>query len=172
MEEWNEILIRQQIDEVITESYLRCLSEREIRGYLRGFLDSCDGIIRNKEVKGTVGSDLTGIKAALVKGYFLLDEDSRPVRNSAHIQRIERAGRKSEHELLAEQVVEVRSSILRLFKQYNPKYSNMLMKKNRRFSLRRRRPLRETSLRPAFLYTGFFALFAVAALLVWLIFLR
>ncbi|MHB9027147.1 MAG: hypothetical protein ACYC9O_00110 [Candidatus Latescibacterota bacterium] len=168
MEKSNENIIRQHIDEVITESYLRCLTEREVREYLKNFLDSCDCVLRDKagEAKDV---RLTGIKVALLKGYFLLSGDSRPVPNPAHNLHNKTSETKSDRELFAEQVVSVQSSILKLLNDYNPRITTAVLHNSRKKRGLRRYLLPGTRGRSILVQAGYFALFAAVVLMIWVV---
>jgi hypothetical protein len=166
MDKWNDHIIKQQIDEVITESYLLCLTEREVREYLKNFLDSCDSVLREK-AGAAKDIRLTGIKVALLKGYFLLSGDSRPVPNPAHNLHNKAADTKSDRELFTEQVVSVRSSILRLLDDYNPKITTAVLHNSRkRDGLRRYLPS-GILFRSILMHAGYFALIAAVVFMIW-----
>lgn len=172
MEKSNDRVIRQHIDEVITESYLRCLTEREIREYLKQFLDSCDCILRDKAGRER---DLrfTGIKVAVLKGYFLLSGDSRPVPNPAQNLSAGDDGKRTNRELFAEQVVAVQSSILKLLDEFNPKYSRAVLNSFRRKTgMRRFRLLPGTPGRRALVSVGYFVLLAAVCFMLWVVLFR
>jgi hypothetical protein len=168
MEKWNEKVIKQHIEEVITESYLLCLSEKEIRSYLKSFLDSCEAVLKESSIEPN-DLKLAGIRVAILKGFFLLSADSlsvpKPTRN-AHGKSSET---KTNHELLVEQVVGVRSLILRLLMEYDSKIARAVLadakRKNR--ALVRRYP-GKNRFYTVLLHAGYLALLAATICMIWI----
>lgn len=128
MEKLNNSAIRRQIDEVIMESYLRCLSDREMREYFGRFLDSCDCVIREK-AGGSADIRLTGIKVALLRGYLLLNGGERPAPRHALMLSPRTSGRDISRERFLEQIVAARSAILRLLEEYNPRICRNVLRR-------------------------------------------
>jgi hypothetical protein len=122
MKTWNEKYMKRQIEEVITESYLLCLSEREVRLYLKCFLDSCETVL-SKSASDQRNLKIAGIRIAMLKAYLLLSADSRPVphpvkKGGAHSSELS-----SEHLRFVEQVVGARSLIVRLLNEYDSSFT-------------------------------------------------
>jgi len=171
MEKWNDHNIRQEIEEIIIESYLRCLTEPEIRDYFKNFLDSCDSVLRKKAGEANA-IRFTAIKAALLKGYFLLSGDLRPVPNPARNLHGKILSDKTDLELLTEEIVSVRSSILRLLDDYDPNITKAVQHKIRKKTDARFFPLPGKQCRTIIVSAGCAALIAAAVLLLFFIFFR
>jgi hypothetical protein len=169
MEKWNDKVVKQHIEELITESYLLCLSEKEIRTYLKSFPDSCEAVLKDGAAEPR---DLkrAGIRVAVLKGYFLLSADSLSVPNPARNAHGKSSESKSNLELFAEQVVGVRSLILRLLTDFDPKVAQAVLAdaERKNSATMCRRPGRRR-LRSAFLQTGYLALLAATICMIWLI---
>jgi hypothetical protein len=169
MEKWNDKVVKQHIEELITESYLLCLNEKEIRKYLKCFLDSCetvlqDGAVEQRDLK------LAGIRVAILKGYFLLSADSLSVPNPARNAHGKSSESKSNLELFAEQVVGVRSLILRLLTDYDQKVAQaVLADADRKNTAAVRCAPGRRLLYTAFLHSGYFALLAATICMIWII---
>jgi len=59
-------VIKDQVEELIEESYLLSLSETEIRNYLRNFLNACETILKeNISIHDDI--KIIGVKIALLK---------------------------------------------------------------------------------------------------------
>ena len=169
MEKWNDKVAKQHIEELITESYLLCLSEKGMRKYLKSFLDSCEAVLRDDAVEQHT-LKMAGIRVAILKGYFLLSADSLSVPHPARNAHGKSSESKSNLELFAEQVVGVRSLIIRLLEDYDPKVAQtVLSDAERKNTAEGRRAPGRRLLNTALLHTGYFALLAATICLIWII---
>ena len=122
MDTWNEKTVKRQIDEIIIESYLLCLSESEVRSYLRHFLDTCETVIEASD-GGSRDLRFATVRIAMLKAYLLLSADSLTV--AGHVKRNSADGGDYSADLrrFVEQVVSARSLIFRLLDGYDPHLS-------------------------------------------------
>jgi hypothetical protein len=127
-------VIKHRVEELIEESYLLSLSEMEIRRYLRNFLDACETILKeNISIQGDIR--IIGVKIALLKVRLLLREWAQ---HSVKVPTVKSEGEdkkaKSNVELLAQQVVDIKRLILNLFNSINPKLKEAVVEeeKNRK----------------------------------------
>jgi hypothetical protein len=111
MDTWNEKTVKRQIDEIITESYLLCLCEREVRSYLKHFLDTCEAVIEASD-GGSRDLRFATVRIAMLKAYLLLNADSLTVAGQS--KRVAADGGDYDADLrrFVEQVVSARSLIL------------------------------------------------------------
>ncbi len=168
MEKWNDKAVKQQIEELITESYLLCLNEKEIRSYLRSFLDSCETVLKDGTAE-QCDLRLAGVRVAILKGYFLLSADSLSVPNPARKAHGKSSESKSNLEIFAEQVVGVRGLILRLLTEYDPKIAQtVLADAERKNTAAVRYAPGRRFLRTALLQTGYLALLVATVSMIWI----
>lgn len=127
-------MIKHQVEKLIEESYLLSLSETEIRNYLRNFLDASDTILKENI---SIQSDIRiiGVKIALLKVRLLLREwTQHGVKVPTVKSESEDKKAKSNVELLAQQVIEIKRLILNLLDSIHPKLKNAVVEeeKNRK----------------------------------------
>ena len=114
MEKWTDNVIRQHIEELIEESYLRSLSEEELKRHLRGFIKACESVIReNITLRGDIR--VTKIKVALLRAYLLLTgtRDHVPASPDSDVRG------STDH--LARQVLTIKRSVLSLLGMISPR---------------------------------------------------
>lgn len=112
-------MIKEHVEELIEESYLLCLSDKEIRDYFREFLDVCDFTLRsNLSIHDS--SRITNVKIALLKARLFISENPVHVTKHDHDEETER----SCHEILAKQIVIAKRSIIRILAGINPSLVN------------------------------------------------
>ena len=124
-------MIKHQVEELIEESYLLSLSETEIRNYLRNFLDACETILKeNISIQGDIR--IIGVKIALLKVRLLLREWAQ---HSVKVPTVKSEGEdkkaKSNVELLAQQVVDIKRLILNLLGSINPKLKDAVVEEEK-----------------------------------------
>ncbi len=124
-------MIKHQVEELIEESYLLSLSEAEIRNYLRNFLDACETILKeNISIHGDI--KIIGVKIALLKVRLLLREWAQ---HSVKVPTVKSEGEdkkaKSNVELLAQQVVDIKRLILNLLNSINPKLKDAVVEEEK-----------------------------------------
>ncbi len=124
-------MIKHRVEELIEESYLLSLSEMEIRSYLRNFLDACDTILKeNISIQGDIR--IIGVKIALLKVRLLLREWAQ---HSVKVPTVKSEGEdkkaKSNVELLAQQVVDIKRLILNLLNSINPKLKDAVVEEEK-----------------------------------------
>lgn|GEM_PF-6409356 len=114
-------MIKDQVEELIEESYLLSLSETEIRNYLRNFLESCEHVLSqmvgiHEDVK------VVGVKIALLKVKLLLSEWSHYSVEARDVQTGEDP-EISENNIvqLVRQVMDIKILITNLLDRVNPK---------------------------------------------------
>lgn len=168
MEKWNEKVIKQHIEELITESYLLCLSEKEIRNYLKSFLDSCEAVLQEGAAEQR-DLKLAGVRVAILKGYFLLSADTLSVPNPARNAHGKSSEFKSNRELFAEQVVGVRSLIIRLLTDYDPKIARTVLADAERKSMAAvRYTSKRRRMQSILIHAGYLALLASTVCMIWI----
>ena len=128
-------MIKHQIEELIEESYLLSLSEAEIRNYLRNFLNACETILKeNISIQGDIR--IIGVKIALLKVQLLLREWAQHgVKVPTVKSESEDKKAKSNVELLAQQVVDIKRLILNLFDSINPKLKDAVVEEEKNRNL-------------------------------------
>jgi hypothetical protein len=126
-------VIKDQVEELIEESYLLSLSEAEIRNYLRNFLESCEYVLSqmigiHEDVK------VASIKVALLKVKLLLSEWSHYAVNSRDTDTGDDPERKKNTTQLVRQVMDIKILIFNLLDRVNPKLREAVVgeMKNRR----------------------------------------
>jgi len=142
MDTWNEKTVRREIDEIIIESYLLCLSEHEVRSYLRHFLDTCEAVIESSD-GGSRDLRFATVRIAMLKAYLLLSADSLTFAGPAKHVRSDAGDYEADLRRFVEQVVSARSLILRLLDGYDPELSKGVREDCERKSVRRRRNARK-----------------------------
>lgn len=172
MEKWEEKHIKRQIEEVITESYLLCLGEREVRLYLKCFLDSCETML-DKSASEQRNLKLAGIRIAMLKAYLLLSASSRPVRHPAKDSLPQSSELASEHQRFVEQVISARSLIERLLDDYDTNLIRAVREDyERRSRYDRRGSVRSAAIRTLLLCAGFGLLGTVVVFVLWVVLFR
>lgn len=169
MEKWNDNIIRAHIEEIITESYLLCISEKEMRKYLKFFLDSCETVLSDR-IDEQRNLKLTEIRAAILKAYLLLSTDSLSVANPAKNAHRNIPDSRSSREQYAKRVVGARSLIIRLLVEYDPEIAGAALKgaERRGRTDRGRTPVRET-IRTVLHHTVYVAMLAATVFMMRLI---
>jgi len=140
MDTWNAKTVKRQVDEVITESYLLCLDEREVRSYLKHFLDTCETVLSDaSEGKNTLR--LATIRIAMFKASLLLSEHSLAVTRQPDGEDTNTGTTDADMMRFVEQVASARSLILRLLEEYDSSLFKAVIDKN----LKQKRLRRDTS---------------------------
>jgi len=129
MKNWTDQAIKQQVEELIEESYLLSLSEHEIRIYIRNFVQTCESVLDERvDIHGDI--KIIKVKITLLRVRLLLEENILPVftfNEPVDKKQI------SSHDYLVQQVICTKNSILRLLESIHPKLAqNVLEKFNRR----------------------------------------
>ena len=158
MEQWKDKAIKKNIEDLIEESYLFSLTEREIKDYLRNFVKSCETVLReNISVHGDTRA--TRIKIALIRAYLLMNESNFPrsVGDSFRNDSTKRI------EFLAQQVIQIKRTIIILFDDISPKLSRTVIKETRKRNEDSLRQLqRYTVFRNLMIEAGFYLLLFIA----------
>ena len=155
-------MIKHQVEELIEESYLLSLSETEIRNYLRNFLDACETILKeNISIQGDIR--IIGVKIALLKVRLLLREWAQ---HSVKVPTVKSEGEdkkaKSNVELLAQQVVDIKRLILNLLGSINPKLKDAVVEEEKnRNSLSNKSLQRFSTLNKNMISIGYYLLLLV-----------
>ncbi len=113
-------MIKDQVEELIEESYLLSLSEAEIRNYLRNFLESCEYVLSQMIA---IHEDLkvVSIKVALLKVKLLLSEWPQYAVKSRNIDTGDDSEKKKQTAQLVRQVMDIKMLIFNLLDRVNPK---------------------------------------------------
>ena len=155
-------MIKHQIEELIEESYLLSLSEAEIRNYLRNFLNACETILKeNISIHGDIR--IIGVKLALLKVRLLLREWAQygvKVPSVKYESGDKKA--KSNVELLAKQVMDIKRLILNLLDSIHPKLKEAVVEEEKnRNSLSNKSLKRSSTLNKNVISIGYYLLLLV-----------
>ena len=130
MEQWEDKAIKQNIEDLIEESYLFLLTEQEIRNYLRSFIKSCETVLHeNISVNGDTRA--TRVKIALIRAYLLMNESDLPNANDYTSGNIST----KRIEYLAQQVIQIKKNYYhtsRLYQSETLTYGSERNKKKKR----------------------------------------
>lgn len=126
-------MIKQEIDDIIEESYLLSLPEAEIRNYLRHFLEACDTVL-HRNISAWDDTRLIGVKITLLKVRLLLRDGSVPATHSVMEGDCE-SGEQCSVDSLAEQVFTIRHLILNLLASINSNLTKEVLEEEKRRKL-------------------------------------
>ena len=127
MERWTDKAIRQQIEELIEESYLQSLTEPEIRNYLRNFIVSCETVLReNIGLRGDIS--ITRVKIALLRSRLLIDGSVLSAEDKVSTG----ADNSKHHGFLARRVVNIKRVIVTLLDGIEPTLSLAVVEEHRK----------------------------------------
>jgi hypothetical protein len=164
MEKWTDKRIKQQVEDVIEESYLLGLSNSEIQLNLRNFVETCENVLRESVQEGR-DLKVTEIRIAILRAYLLLSLDSYPLKK--HREDVS-ASVKSPHNLLVEQVVATKSLILRLIEEYDSELAEAIHVGNLEKGAQiKKRQIRKTRLLSFLVQSGYFVLLVLTGLILW-----
>ncbi|MFC1541775.1 hypothetical protein ACFL50_04920 [Candidatus Latescibacterota bacterium] len=156
-------MIKDQIEELIEESYLLSLSETEIRDYLRNFLESCETVM-SQMVGIHDDMKVIGIKVALLKVKLLLREWSlNGVKlPAAHLDN-DIDATKSNIDSLVKQVMDIKMLIFKLFDRVNPKLKEAVIEEAWNRKHNKTMPTRRLNIfvRKNLIYAGYFILLMI-----------
>jgi len=165
MEKWTDKTIRSNIEELIEESYLLCLSDKEIREYFSEFLDVCDRLLRSN-LSIQENSRIARIKIALLRARLYVTEN--PVHIGKRYNFSE--GEKSRHEIFAKQIVSAKRTITKLLEGINPRIAReALCEVEKRNSHKKNTIRRRTRLFSLLLSCGYYLLLFGALFLAWFV---
>lgn len=164
--------MKRQIEEVITESYLLCLSEREVRLYLKRFLDSCETVL-SRSASDQRNLKIAGIRIAMLKAYLLLSADSRPVPNPAKKGGAHSSELSSEHLRFVEQVVSARNLIVWLLNEYDSSFTRAVCEDCERRNVQEHdRSVCFPRIRTIFAFAGLGLIGSAVICTLWILFFR
>ncbi|MFC1538287.1 hypothetical protein ACFL6H_02595 [Candidatus Latescibacterota bacterium] len=124
-------MIKDQIEELIEESYLLSLSETEIRNYLRNFLESCETVM-SQHIAIHEDMKVIGVKVSLLKAKLLLREWSHNgVKLPAANLDNDIDSAKSNIKPLVKQVMDIKMLFFNLFDRVNPKLKEAVIEEAR-----------------------------------------
>lgn len=163
MKNWTDKAIKQQVEELIEESYLLSIPEPEIRIYLKNFVRTCESILDERvDVHGEI--KIIKVKITLLRVRLLLDENILPVFNFN--EPVEKK-QISSHDNLLRQVMCAKNSILRLLESINPKLSQNVLEEFHRRNLGNRLQKKQLPfLKKNAITIGFYLLFFLTLALV------
>jgi len=166
MGKWTDKRIKQQVEEVIEESYLLSLGNSDIQQNLRTFIDICENVLRDSAQEGR-DMKVTEIRIAILKAYLLLSLDTYPLKKH---QNGAAASDKSSHNLLAEQVVATKNLILRLIDEYDSKLAEAVLEGNlEKGALVRKCRIRKARFLSFLVQSGYIALLVLTGLILWVV---
>ena len=164
MENWTDKAIKQHIEELIEETYLQSLTEPEIRNYLWNFVKSCEAVLdENISIHGDIR--ITRLKIALLRSYLFINEKKSPKNNEAA-----KIDVKSRKEYLAQHVVHIKSTIIKLLDMINPDITGVVFeehKKRQEESRRQRR--RKAAYSNLIIPIGYYVLLFFAIIVLWIV---
>ncbi len=165
MGKWTDKAIRSNIEELIEESYLLCLSDKDIREYFNEFLDVCDRLLRSN-LSIQENSRVARIKIALLRARLYVTEN--PVHIGTRYNYIE--GEKSRHEIFAKQIVSAKRTITKLLEGINPQIAREALNEvEKRNSQKKNTIRRRTRLFSLLLSCGYYLLLFGALFLAWFV---
>ncbi|MCE5251532.1 hypothetical protein LLG96_15085 [bacterium] len=165
MKRWTDKAIKQQIDELIEESYFLSLSDDEIRAFFRDFLDACEFVLRtNVSIHGDLR--ITKIKIALLKAGLITSESLVPILKTGRAN----DNTRPYHDIFVEQVLIAKRAITGLFEMLNPQAAELVLADvKKRTSRRIKRNNRKRTLVSVIVNVGFYVLLIGALFLVWFV---
>jgi len=115
MDNWTDKTIQRYIDDLIEESYLLSLTDKEVRNNLINFVAACETTIRsNLSLLGDIR--ITKVKIALLRTHLFLSE----TRSSLHFSSNKRSSDSPVSALLSRHAAHTKCSIMRLLTDISP----------------------------------------------------
>lgn len=169
MEKWTDKKIKQNVEELIEESYLLGLCDTEIQQYFQDFIETCESALHTIDQKGR-DLKVIEIRMALLKANLLLGKNSFSIIKKQSDASDSDKSDKSAHDLFAEQVVATKNLILRRIEEYDSKLVETILEKNREKAvLYRKNQKRITRLLFLLTQLGYLVLFVLTGFLVWIV---
>jgi len=163
MEKWSEKNIKNQIDQLIEESFIISLNDIELKKHLENFISSCELVffeikadIENEQMFGKIKSSFDQIRSIINNECIFYDSDDDISKRT--------------RSLISEQIVQYKLSIYNFLNEINPELSEKIIRKLKSsgINLKEDRNLRLTKLISTVCYLVL--LFNIGILL-WFIFL-
>lgn len=161
MKRWTDKAIKQNVEDIIEESYILSLSDDEIREYFRDFIDACDHVLRTNI---SLNDDLKVIrvKMALLKARLLVEQNTVLVTSKNSVEKNEA----SNHKILAGQILKTKKAIISFLGFLNPgAVIAVLEETGKRKKLRKRKKTRNTLLNKILLTVCYYLLLTGAVAL-------
>ena len=164
MENWTDKAIKQHIEELIEETYLQSLTEPEIRNYLRDFVKSCEAVLNeNISIHGDIR--ITRLKIALLRSYLFINEKKSPDEKN----KTAKIDVKSRKEFLAQHVVHIKNTIVKLLDMINPDITRVVFDEHKKRQEESRRLCRrKAAYSNIIIPIGYYALLFFTIIVLWI----